>query len=74
VGKPLEYNPSETLSNRELQVFEMIGHELLLPHGLPSHKELPLRGRARNYVMVVGGDQRRGPHLPNYRHPSENAA
>ena len=25
VGKPLDYNPMETLSNRELQVFEMIG-------------------------------------------------
>jgi len=25
VGKALDYNPAETLSNRELQVFEMIG-------------------------------------------------
>ena len=25
VGKPLDHNPAETLSNRELQVFEMIG-------------------------------------------------
>ena len=25
VGKPLDHNPTETLSNRELQVFEMIG-------------------------------------------------
>jgi DNA-binding NarL/FixJ family response regulator len=26
VGKPLDYNPLDTLSNRELQVFELIGH------------------------------------------------
>ena len=25
VGKPLDHNPAEALSNRELQVFEMIG-------------------------------------------------
>ena len=25
VGKPMDHNPTETLSNRELQVFEMIG-------------------------------------------------
>ena len=25
VGKPLDHNPTEALSNRELQVFEMIG-------------------------------------------------
>ena len=28
VGKPLDYNPTEALSNRELQVFEMIGQGL----------------------------------------------
>ena len=28
VGKPLDHNPTETLSNRELQVFEMIGQGL----------------------------------------------
>ncbi len=28
VGKPLDHNPVETLSNRELQVFEMIGQGL----------------------------------------------
>ena len=28
VGRPLDHNPSETLSNRELQVFELIGQGL----------------------------------------------
>ena len=28
VGKPLDHNPTEALSNRELQIFEMIGQGL----------------------------------------------
>ena len=50
VGKPLDHNPSETLTNRELQVFEMIGqgmntveiaHKLeLSPKTVESHRKV----------------------------------
>ena len=50
VGKPLDHNPAETLSNRELQVFEMIGqgmntveiaHKLeLSPKTVESHRKV----------------------------------
>ena len=50
VGKPLDHNPAETLSNRELQVFEMIGqgmntieiaHKLQVsPKTVESHRKV----------------------------------
>ncbi|MEI8375502.1 MAG: response regulator transcription factor [Planctomycetota bacterium] len=50
VGKPLDYNPTETLSNRELQVFEMIGQGVntieiarkleLSPKTVESHRKV----------------------------------
>ncbi|MGA2502112.1 MAG: response regulator transcription factor, partial [Tepidisphaeraceae bacterium] len=50
VGKPLDHNPAEALSNRELQVFEMIGrgmntieiaHKLeLSPKTVESHRKV----------------------------------
>ena len=50
IGKPLDHNPTETLSNRELQVFEMIGKGLstveiagkleLSPKTVESHRKV----------------------------------
>ncbi len=50
IGKPLDCNPTETLSNREMQVFEMIGrglntaeiaHELQVsPKTVESHRKV----------------------------------
>ncbi len=50
VGKPLDHNPADTLSNRELQVFEMIGrgmntveiaHKLQVsPKTIESHRKV----------------------------------
>ena len=50
VGKSLDYNPTETLSNRELQVFELIGqgmntveiaHKLeVSPKTVESHRKV----------------------------------